>query len=133
MGTFRHNTLFAFYYNVSFLKIPIMLGTLPCHKATIQIEEIECWAGRNLLQCHCCDKECPQDGFLTASSLSLLPGLPDPFMPQPSPCSVQFLVFLTGFSCEARSTTTTAEKNNMVREFGLKRMYYKNNYLRNNN
>lgn len=133
MGTFRHNTLFAFYDNVSFLKIPIMLRTLPCHKATIQIDDIKCWAGRSTLQWHCCDKECPQDGSLTASSLSLLPGLPDPLMPQPSPWSVQFLAFLTGFFCEARSVTTRAGKINMVREFGLKRMYCKNNYLRNNN
>lgn len=119
MGIFRDNTLFAFYYNVSFLKIPIMVGTLPCHKATIQIDDIECWADRSTLPWHCCDKEYPRGGFLSASSLSPLPGLPDPFMHQPPPCSVQFLAFLTGFSCEAKSATTRAGKMNMIRKFGL--------------
>lgn len=121
MGIFRHNTLFAFYYNVSSLKIPIMVGTLPCHKATIQTDDTECWAGRSTLQWHCCDKDCPRGGFLTASSLSLLPGLPGPAMPRPPPCSVQILAFLSGFSCEAKSVTSRAGKIIMVREFGLKK------------
>lgn len=118
MGIFRHNTLFAFYYNVSFLKIPIMVGTLPCHKAAIQIDDIECWADRSTLQWHSCDKDCPQGGFLSASSLSLLPGLPDLSCPSLLLALFSYWLFLL-VSLVKQSATSRAGKIIMVGEFGL--------------